>query len=210
MGLSSERRGTLPQPNPPSTKLISGQALENSITEFHCDKEANIPFAAWFARYEGLFKDEFGEQTDSWKVRLLLRKIGPSEHEKYINYILPKQPRDYSLVETVETLKFLVNAPMLLFNARFNCFNITKCDTEDFRTYSGLVNKQCERFKISTITDEQFKCLIFACRLRSASNRDVHTRILSKIEQNPDITLQQVTEECRRLVNLKQDSDMVQ
>ena len=38
--LSPERLGTLPQPNP-SMKLISGQALENSITEFHYDKEAN-------------------------------------------------------------------------------------------------------------------------------------------------------------------------
>ena len=32
MELFSERLGTLPQPNPPSTKLISGQALENSTT----------------------------------------------------------------------------------------------------------------------------------------------------------------------------------
>ena len=87
----SERFGISPQPNPSSTKLISGQALENSIKEFHYDKEANTTFAKWFARYEDLFKEDFGEQTDSWKVRLLLRKIGPSEHEKYTN-ILPKQP----------------------------------------------------------------------------------------------------------------------
>ena len=50
-----------------------------------------------------------------------------------------------------------------MFNTRFNCLNITKCETEDFTIYSGFVNKQCEGFKISTITDEQFKCLIFAC-----------------------------------------------
>ena len=49
-----------------------------------------------------------------------------------------------------------------------NCLIITKCDTADFTSYSGFVNKQYERFKISTITDEEFKYLIFACGLRSA------------------------------------------
>ena len=99
-------------------------------------------------------------------------------------------------METVETLNKIFDEHTSLFNARFNCPSITKCDAEDFTTYTGFVNKQYERFKISTITDEQLKCLIFACGLRSASDRDVHTRILSKIEQNPNITLQQVTEEC--------------
>ena len=143
-------------------------------------------------------------------MRLLLRKISPSQHKKYINYILPKQPWDCSFVETVEALNKIFGEHTSLFNARFNWLNITKCDTEDFMTYSGFINKQCKWFKISTITDKQFKCLIFACRLRSASDRDVCIRILSKIEQNPDITLQQVTEQCRWLVNLKHDSDMVQ
>ena len=73
--------------------------------------------------------------------------------------------------------------------ARFNCLNIMKCDTEAFMTYSGFVNKQCERFKISTITDEQFTCflfLFFTCGLRSASDWDVRTRILSKKKKKED------------------------
>ncbi|KER24982.1 hypothetical protein T265_07488 [Opisthorchis viverrini] len=39
---------------------------------------------------------------DSSKVRLLLRKLGPAEHDKYANYILPKNPRDINLDETTE------------------------------------------------------------------------------------------------------------
>ena len=37
-------------------------------------------------------------------------------------------------------------------------------------------------------------CLMFVCG--SAGDAEVRTRILSKIEQNPDITLQQVAVEC--------------
>ena len=62
-------------------------------------------------------------------------------------------------------------------------------------TYVGNI-KKCEWFKTTFITDELFKCLIFACGSRSAGDKDVRTRILSKIEQNPDFTLQQVVEEC--------------
>ena len=64
-------------------------------------------------------------------------------------------------------------------------------------------------FKISSITDVQFKCLIFVCGLRSAGDADIQTIFLSKLEQNPDITLQ-VAVECQRLVNIKHDSHMVQ
>ena len=93
---------------------------------------------------------------------------------------------------------------------RFNCLNITKSDSTDFSRYAGIVNRECDQFKITSITDAQFKCLIFVCRLRSAEDADIRTRILSKIEQNPDVTLQQVAVEYQRLVNLKYDSTMVQ
>ena len=96
------------------------------------------------------------------------------------------------------------------FVIRFNCLNIAKCDIIVFATYTGTVDKECERFKILSFTDAQFKCLIFVCGLRSAGDAEVRTRILSKIEQNQNITLEQVTLECQRLVNLKLDSHMVQ
>ena len=60
------------------------------------------------------------------------------------------------------------------------------------------------------LSEAQFKCLIFVCGLGSAGDTEVRTRILSKIEQNPNITPQQVTVECQRLVNFKHDSHIVQ
>ena len=75
--------------------------------------------------------------------------------------------------------------------------------------YAGSVNKKCEQFKIPSITDAHFKCLIFVCGLRSQGDAEVRARVLSKIEKNPDIT-QQVAVACQRLVNLKHDSHMVQ
>ena len=95
---------------------------------------------------------------------------------------------------------------------RFNCLNITKSDSTDFSTYAGIVNRECERFNLTSITDAQFKCLISVCggcRYSYTEDADIRTRILSKIEENPDVTLQ-VAVKCLCLVNLKHDSTMVQ
>ena len=34
--------------------------------------------------------------VETYEIRLLLRKLGPIEHEKYVNYILPKKSADIS------------------------------------------------------------------------------------------------------------------
>nr|VZI13818.1 unnamed protein product [Spirometra erinaceieuropaei] len=52
-------------------------------------------------RYEDLFFVDLAAQDDAWKVRLLLRKLGPAEHERYVNFILPKNPREVTFKDTV-------------------------------------------------------------------------------------------------------------
>ena len=89
--------------------------------------------------------------------------------------------------ETVETWKQIFTEP---FDIGFNCLNMTKCNTVYFTACAGTVTKECKRFKISSIAVTQFKCSIFACGLKSDGNAEVRTRILSKIEQNLDITQQ--------------------
>lgn len=77
-----------------------------------------------------------------------------------------------------------------LFNMRFICLNITKCVSVDFVTYADIEDKECEKLNIPSITDTQFNCLTVSCVLRSASDAGFHSRILSKIKQYFDITLQ--------------------
>lgn len=48
----------------------------------------------------------------------------------------------------------------------------------------ALLIRQCEQFKIISITDLQFQYLIYAYDLRSPSDIDIRTHILGKIEQN--------------------------
>ncbi|BHF80165.1 hypothetical protein SprV_0702328900 [Sparganum proliferum] len=72
----------------------SADHIAGSITEFLYDLQAYITFDSWYKRYEDLFSVDLAAQDDAWKVRLLLRKLGPAEHERYANFILPKNPRE--------------------------------------------------------------------------------------------------------------------
>ena len=57
--LTEERLGA-PKKTPSQTKLIMlGEALENSITEFHYDTDVNSTFSTWFARFQDIFKGIF-------------------------------------------------------------------------------------------------------------------------------------------------------
>ncbi|CAH8655864.1 unnamed protein product [Dicrocoelium dendriticum] len=182
----------------------------SSISEFLYDPGAQITFESWYKRYEDLFTVDLASQADAWKVRLLLRKLGTVEHQRYTNFILPKKPRDVPFGETVRTLSQIFGEQSSLFNARYQCLQLTKRDADDFVTYAGIVNRECERFQLGSLTEDQFKCLLFISGLRSAHDADIRTRLLSKLQQDSTITLHNLAEECQSLINLKHDSAMIQ
>ncbi|CAH8856144.1 unnamed protein product [Trichobilharzia szidati] len=185
------------------------ESISNSISEFNYDPISGLVFDAWFNRYEDVFRIECHMFDDAAKVRLLLRKLGTVEHNRYVNFILPKNPRELSFDETVTVLSQIFGEQSSMFNIRYQCFQLTKMPSDDYVTYAGKVNKECERFKPHEMTSDQFKCLIFICGLKNPEDTDIRTRLLSLVEQDPKMTLQMVTAECQRLINLKHDTAML-
>ncbi|MFH4976831.1 hypothetical protein AB6A40_003540 [Gnathostoma spinigerum] len=197
--------------SPPPPKIEpTFDSLTQAITEFNYDPENDSTFDAWFKRFEDVFKVDGDKLDDAAKVRLLLRKLSTSAHEKYTNFILPKQPRDFSFNETVMTLKDMFSRQTSLFNTRYQCLKLSKCDSHDYVTYAGIVNRECDRFELGTLTDDQFKCLIFVCGLQSPRDSDIRLRLLNKIETEKDVTIKSLSDECKRLINLKHDSQMLE
>ena len=69
---------------------------------YNLDEEIIFPL---YYRHDNVFQQDCLWLTDERKVLLLLRKLGPVEHAKYVNYILPKKPADIPFKETILLLE---------------------------------------------------------------------------------------------------------
>ncbi|KER29187.1 hypothetical protein T265_04121 [Opisthorchis viverrini] len=117
-----------------------------------------------------------GGRDDSWKV-FPLRKLGPTEHDKYANYILQKT-QVISILTNWYTRFCDYSArkrQFLIF--RYRCLKLVKSDADNFLTYSVIVNRECERFKLGWLTEDQFKSLIFTC-IHSCNPRRMQKSVL--------------------------------
>ena len=74
------------------------------------------------------------------KVKLLLGKLWALEHEKYVNFILPRQPGEVTFQETIQILTKIFGEQSSLFNCRWQCLNLTKKDCEDYTILACTVN----------------------------------------------------------------------
>ena len=187
------------------------EALSKTIEMFRYDEENGLTFDLWWSRYEDIFTNDANQLDDAGKVRLLLRKLDTITFTKYSNYILPKSTKEYNLNKTVLNLKSLFGLQISVFHYRYNCLQTVKNITEDFSTYAGTVNRNCENFKLSTLTSDHFKCLIFVLGLTHQSYAEVRARLLAKLQtENAEISLQNLVEECNRISNLKKDACLIE
>ncbi|XP_058816916.1 uncharacterized protein K02A2.6-like [Topomyia yanbarensis] len=194
---------------PPNPEQIL-DSLASNIKEFRYEIENNATFAVWYSRYDDLFEKDAARLDDEAKVRLLMRKLGLAEHERYVSFILPKFLKHFSFAQTVDKLKSLFGAKESVISRRYRCLQIAKNPTEDHVAFACRVNKACVEFELGKLTEEQFKCLVYVYSLKSENDVEIRTRLLTKIEDNNDVTLEQLSEECQRLYNLKHDSAMIE
>lgn len=59
---------------------------------------------------------ELVDKGDRTKMRLHLRKLEPTEHMWYVNFILSDEPSSRTFVQTIQTLRKVSGDPSSLFN----------------------------------------------------------------------------------------------
>ncbi|XP_065083410.1 uncharacterized protein LOC135705565 [Ochlerotatus camptorhynchus] len=132
------QRLAVPQATNPEQVL---ESLSTNISEFCFDPENGTTFEKWFARYSDLFESDARSLDDAAKVRLLLRKLDTSSHIRYVNFILPKLPKDVTFVDTVKTLTKIFGRQTSVFHKRYQCMQLLKSEADDIITYGGKVNR---------------------------------------------------------------------
>ncbi|XP_062557163.1 uncharacterized protein LOC134222027 [Armigeres subalbatus] len=83
------------------------ESLSSAIKEFHYDPTVGMTFDRWFSKFENLFRADGRGLDDQAKIRLLLRSLSVTVHEKFINYLLPQHPRDFTFDQVVAKLKVI-------------------------------------------------------------------------------------------------------
>ena len=69
---------------------------------------------------------------------------------------------------------------------------------------ASVVNKNCDDFKLGELSADNFKGLV------SAINTEIRRRVLSKLENKPNLTLQKLAEDCQRIVSVSKDSKNIE
>ena len=85
-----------------------------------------------------------------------------------------------------------------------------KNESGDFTTYASVTNNTCDDFRLSELTADNFKCLIFVPGLVSRKDSDMRRRILTKLENEQNMSLQQLADYRQQHVNIKQDSQKIE
>ena len=96
-----------------------------------------------------------------------------------------------------------------LYHKRWKCINLTRKEGQDY-TFASVVNRHCGDFGLSSLSADNFKVLIFVQGLVSTKDAEFRRRALNKLEKEPNITLQQLAEECQRIISEKQDSKNIE
>ena len=163
---------------------FSQDSIWNAIDNFHYEQEEDKSFAAYYRRYENFFSIDSKNWSDQKKTRLLLRKLETAEHNKFLDFILPRKTSELSFDETVKLLTELFSPKTFLFHKRCKCLNLTKNDEDDFATYAAVVNKHCDEFKLSELAADNFKCQVFPQGVTSGRDAEIRRRVLSwKVNQ---------------------------
>ena len=83
---------------------------------------------------------------------------------------------------------------------------LKKRDSDDYLGFASVVNKNCDDFKLGEFSSVNLNCLIFAQGRVSAKDAKIRCRVLSKLENKPDLTLQKLAKDCQRIVSVRKDS----
>ena len=115
--------------------------------------------------------------------------MGQAEHEKFVDYILPKKTNELTFDETIKLLMKLYGTKASLFHKRWVCLNLKRTEDQDYTTFASIVNKHCDDFKLSSLSIDNFKCLVFTQGLIDQQDAEIRRRALVKLEAEHELTV---------------------
>ena len=115
-----------------STTIFTQNAVWKALETFSYAADEDKTFEAYYRRYENIYITDCADWTDAKNVWLLPRKLETVEHNKFVDYILPKNTCELGFLETVKLLSELFSSKTSQFHKRWKCLNLTKWDSDEY------------------------------------------------------------------------------
>ena len=190
----------------------------------HLPVEEFRSYIAGFLRFREAEAASFEGLVTEYDVRDALKQVGlyksPGQeglpYEEYIRLlhmfvriltdILPRKTCELTFTESLELQIELFSRKTSLFHKRWKCLNLTCKEGDDLTTFTSIVIKHSDNFRLEELSADNFKCLIFMQRLLSIKDAEIKRRIRNKLENEPNITLQEIVEDFQMYDSVKQYS----
>ena len=117
--------------------IFSQSTIYNSIETFEYIPDMTKHSRPFYRCYEDIFFLDCEQWPSEKKVRLRLRKLGTTEHNRFVEFILPKKTTDLDFSETIKLLPELFGPNTTLFHKHWKCLNTVKDNQQDFLTFAA-------------------------------------------------------------------------
>ena len=198
----------------PSAPVDTKQQLIDSIyrrtKEFNFVADNGETFDVWFKRYEDIFEEEGSALDDKARTRLLVSRLDSQAHARFTGHILPQKPADLDWDTTKTTLLQLFGPKKTLFRRRFECLKTTFHPNGDINNYANTINSRCEDAEFKNISIDAIKCLFFVSGFQAPELADHRTRLLRKLDQSNQLTLQDLVNEYQLMESYKEDARTIE
>ena len=191
-----------------STKEVLIQSLRNKLETFDYNPEADGTFDVWYRRYEKIFTVDAAALDEKDKVSLLLYRLSNTVFARISQQssIYGKSsPFDLDFEKVRELLDQTYGSQVTLFSSRYACMRAQKEPREDIMMYLDRVNDMCDRIKYKEMSLDHFKSLVFACGLKDAEDLEIQRHILTKLEEDPTIKLEDLRARVEAYLKMKKN-----
>ena len=91
-----------------------------------------------------------------------------------------------------------------------DAWSLWKKENEIFTAFASIVNDQCQGFKLAELSPDNRKWWIFVQDLVSTKGAEIWRKVLDKLENESNMTLKKLPEDCQRFINVRQDAKNIE
>ena len=177
-----------------------------SIESFEQEEDNPTKFENWLKIFEISLECTAPNIASDLKTKFFMTKLSPSAFDEYVYFILPKEIAEFTYEQTIVKCKKLFGGKQSIYVDRLHTFQLEKSEDESFMHYANRVKASLKCFKFTSLSEQQFNCLILMKGLNTSSDETLRARILHKLNLDAAlVNFDDVISDCNDFLSLKTD-----